>query len=104
VSRFVETAAPPGAATAPTAPAVAHPAATAEKPLSLQLAYDFIFTELARAGDPLLPQIEHAMRTRSLAAADGDGARAAAQLGVFVLTSPAALSVKKRVIPGKKKP
>jgi DNA-binding NtrC family response regulator len=87
--------------TAPTADSVAT-----EVPLTLERAYDFIHAELTRTGDPLLPQIERAMRARVLKAVDGDEARASAQLGL----SPVAPEIepvapaRKRAAAVKKKP
>jgi two-component system nitrogen regulation response regulator GlnG len=65
--------------------AEAQTAPAAELPLTLERAYDFIHAELARGGDPILPQIERAMRARALEASGGDEDKAMAQLGVSPL-------------------
>jgi two-component system nitrogen regulation response regulator GlnG len=84
------------------APAEAEPVTTAEPPLTLERAYDFIHAELARSGDPVLPAIENAMRARALLACDGDEAKAAAQLGLPPNSSPS-VPVRKRPSPAKNK-
>jgi two-component system nitrogen regulation response regulator GlnG len=53
--------------------------------LTLERAYDFIFAELARMGEPMLAQVETALRARARQASAGDVAQAARLLG----TAPA---------------
>jgi len=97
-----EVAALPFESAAPVAAAPVEPALPGEAPLTLERAFDFIHAELARGGDPLLPQIERAMRARALLACAGDEAKVAAQLGLPVnpVEQPGA---RKRPAPPKKK-
>jgi len=65
------------------AAAPARPAAEEPRPgLTLATAFDFIHAELAAGGEPLLPRVQRELAQRALAAAEGDEAAAAQQLGV----------------------
>ncbi len=62
----------------------AKPAAAVEteSALTLEKALDFVFKELAQNDAPMLERIERELGTRAMAAAEGDEAKAAKQLGV----------------------
>lgn len=88
------------------APSASNESARAEtNALTLERAYDFIFAELTRMGEPMLAQVETALRARAGQASAGDVAQAARLLG----TAPAPTVVagtstaRKRTTPAKKK-
>ena len=57
-------------------------AAGAEPALTVSRALDFLHTELARSGEPILPRLERELIRRVLAAEGGDAAKAAIRLGI----------------------
>ncbi|MBI4623099.1 MAG: sigma-54-dependent Fis family transcriptional regulator, partial [Verrucomicrobia bacterium] len=57
-------------------------AAGTEPALTVSRALDFLHTELARSGEPMLPRLERELIRRVLAAEDGDAAKAAVRLGI----------------------
>jgi DNA-binding NtrC family response regulator len=70
----------PVASVSPIEPA---PAVTAPEPaLTLERALDFVYAELARAGQPVMPPLQQAMQTRALKTTDGDETAAAKILGL----------------------
>ena len=86
--------APPVSGPAATGPAVEPVTAPAAKPpLTLEAALDFVYAELSRDGQPVLPALQQAMQTRAVNTAGGDEAEAAKILG-SIKASPAARRAK----------
>jgi hypothetical protein len=96
----IETTAP-----SDTTPSASNEPARAEpNALTLERAYDFIFAELGRSGEPMLSQVETALRARALQASAGDVAQATRSLGKAAPTVVAeTTAARKRATPVKKK-
>jgi DNA-binding NtrC family response regulator len=74
------------------------------KELTLDRAYDFLFGELSRTGQPMLPQVEQALRTRALQVCAGDVIQTSRMLGQPVVSAPVAASKPRKLLaPTKKK-
>jgi DNA-binding protein Fis len=65
-------------ATPPVAPTVAE----AGGDLTLSGAFDFIYTQLAGAEEPMMPRVERELFSRVVASESGDETKAAKRLGV----------------------
>jgi two-component system nitrogen regulation response regulator GlnG len=81
-----------------------EPARAEPNALTLERAYDFIFAELGRSGEPMLQQVETALRARALQASAGDVAQATRLIGKTAPTVVAeTTAARKRATPAKKK-
>jgi len=73
------------------------------KELTLDRAYDFLFGELSRSGQPMLPQVEQALRTRALQVCAGDVIQTSRMLGQPVVSAPVAASKPRKLLALNKK-
>jgi two-component system nitrogen regulation response regulator GlnG len=88
------------------APSASNESARSEtNALTLERAYNFIFAELARMGEPMLARVETALRARAGQASAGDVAQAARLLGTAPAPTVVAgtVAARKRTTPAKKK-